>query len=48
MKDFEEKLIQMTKPEKSDLKHQEMLEKAISGTKDKIDYIKIFTLNLIK
>jgi hypothetical protein len=33
--EFEEKLIQMTKPEVNQLKHQDMLAKAISNAKDK-------------
>jgi hypothetical protein len=33
--EFEENLIQMTKPEVSQLKHQDMLAKAISNAKDK-------------
>jgi hypothetical protein len=33
--DFEEKLIQMTKPEVNQLKHQEILAKAIATAKDK-------------
>ena len=35
MKNFENKLIQMTKPEVSQLKHQDMLENAITKAKDK-------------
>ena len=35
MKNFEEKLINMTKPEISQLKHQDMLAKAIINAKDK-------------
>jgi hypothetical protein len=35
MKNFEEKLIEMTKPEVSQLKHQDMLENAITKAKDK-------------
>ena len=35
MKNFEKKLIQMTKPEVSQLKHQEMLANAITKAKDK-------------
>lgn len=35
MKNFEEKLLQMTKPEVSQLKHQEMLANAITKAKDK-------------
>ncbi len=35
MKNFEEKLIQMTKPEVSQLKHQDMLANAITKAKDK-------------
>lgn len=34
MKNFEEKLIQMTKPEVSQLKHQDMLANAITKAKD--------------
>ncbi len=33
--DFEEKLVQMTKPEVNQLKHQDMLAKAIANAKDK-------------
>ncbi len=33
--DFEEKLVLMTKPEVNQLKHQDMLEKAIANAKDK-------------
>jgi hypothetical protein len=33
--EFEEKLIQMTKPEVNQLKHQDMLAKAIANAKDK-------------
>ena len=35
MQNFEEKLIQMTKPEVSQLKHQDMLANAITKAKDK-------------
>jgi len=35
MKNFEEKLAQMTKPEVTHLKHQDMLANAISNAKDK-------------
>jgi magnesium-transporting ATPase (P-type) len=35
MQDFEKKLIQMTKPEVKDLKHEEMLSDALSKAKDK-------------
>jgi hypothetical protein len=35
MQNFEEKLMQMTKPEVSQLKHQDMLAKAITKAKDK-------------
>jgi hypothetical protein len=35
MENFEEKLIKMTKPEISQLKHQDMLEKAIINARDK-------------
>ena len=35
MENFEEKLIQMTKPQVSQLKHQDMLANAISKAKDK-------------
>ena len=33
--DFEDKLVQMTKPEVNQLKHQDMLAKAIANAKDK-------------
>ena len=35
MQDFEKKLIEMTKPEVTDLKHQELLSNALSKAKDK-------------
>ncbi len=35
MENFEKELLQMTKPEISELKHQDMLEKAILNAKDK-------------
>jgi hypothetical protein len=35
MQDFEKKLIQMTKPEVNDLKHEEILSEALSKAKDK-------------